>query len=154
MSEVAVAGSSIQWFAWYDDFHNYAEDEIISTGYFTFTEKYGCEIDWVECSWGTRFDELATLILGCTPPDFYPGNAETFPTYALKGVFTAVDDYIDYDDPLWNDMKYFADTYFALGDNHYMICTDSSFGTVCAYNRRVIDEWGFDDPAELYFNDE
>ena len=153
-ADTAASGSTIKWFAWYDGFHNYAEDEIVNTGFFTFTEKYGCEIEWLECTWDKRFDDLANLILGGTPPDFYPGNSETFPNYAIKGMFAPVDDYVDYDDPLWNAMKGFADTYFNLGGKHYMICTDSSFGTVCAYNRRVMDEWGYDDPAELYFNDE
>ena len=153
-ADTVASGSTIKWFAWYDGFHNYAEDEIVNTGFFTFTEKYGCEIEWLECTWDKRFDDLANLILGGTPPDFYPGNSETFPNYAIKGMFAPVDDYVDYDDPLWNAMKGFADTYFNLGGKHYMICTDSSFGNVCAYNRRVMDEWGYDDPAELYFNDE
>lgn len=154
VEDVPAAGSTIKWFAWYDGFHNYDEDEIVNTGFFTFTEKYGCEIEWVECTWLDRFDGLANLILGGTPPDFAPGNPETFPSYAIKSMFAPVDDYVDYDDPLWSDMKDFVDTYFSLGDKHYLICTDVSFGNVCAYNRRVIQEWGFDDPAELYFNDE
>ncbi|MBQ8396063.1 MAG: hypothetical protein IJX54_03590 [Oscillospiraceae bacterium] len=45
---VASAGSTIKWFAWYDSFHNYDEDEVVNTGYFTFKEKYGCDIEWVE----------------------------------------------------------------------------------------------------------
>ena len=43
VEEVSAAGSTIKWFAWYDGFHNYDEDEIVNTGFFTFTEKYGCD---------------------------------------------------------------------------------------------------------------
>ena len=100
-----AAGSTIKWFSWYDSFHNYDEAEIVNTGYFTFKEKYGCELQWVETTWSARFDELATLILGGTAPDFYPSSNETFPTYAIKGMFMPVDDYVDYDDPLWADMR-------------------------------------------------
>lgn len=153
-NEVAASGTKIKWFAWYDGFHNYDEGEIVNTGFFTFTEKYGCDIDWVECTWGDRFNDLANLVLSSNPPDFYPGNSETFPIYSLKGVFDPVDDYVDYNDPLWSGMKDFADNYFSIGGKHYMICTDSSFGNVCAYNRRVVEEWGFDDPATLFANDE
>ena len=153
-AEVPCANSVVKWYAWYDALQNYSDDEIVNTGYFTFNEKYGCTIEWVECTWDRRFDDLATLTLGGTPPDCYPGDVETFPNYAIKGVFQPVDDYIDYDDPLWSGTAGFARDHFTLNGRVYMIVTDISIEHVCAYNRRVIDEWGFDDPAELYANDE
>ena len=148
-AEVPCANSVVKWYAWYDALQNYSDDEIVNTGYFTFNEKYGCTIEWVECTWDRRFDDLATLTLGGTPPDCYPGDVETFPNYAIKGVFQSVDDYIDYDDPLWSGTAGFARDHFTLNGRVYMIVTDISIEHVCAYNRRVIDEWGFDDPAEI-----
>lgn len=153
-SETAAAGTTIKWFAWYDDFHNYSEDEVVNTGFFTFKEKYGCEIEWIECVWKERYDTLANLVLAGTSPDFYPSSNSTFPYYAIKGVFQPVDDYIDYDDPLWEGMKGFVDKYFSLGGNRYIVATSNGFANVVPYNRRVIEEWGFEDPAELYANDE
>ena len=150
----ACAGSVVKWYAWYDSLQNYSEDEIVNTGYFTFNSKYGCTLKWVECTWAARFDDLANLVLGGTPPDCYPGDIETFPAYAIKGVFQPVNDYIDYNDPLWVGTADFAAEHFSLGDKAYMIITDIGIEHVCAYNRRVIDEWGFDDPAELFANDE
>ncbi len=150
----AAAGTTVDWFSWWDSFHNYAEDEIVNTGFFTFKEKYGCDVNWIECEWGARFDDLANLVLSGNAPDFYPGESNTFPNYAIKGVFQSVDDYIDYNDNLWAGVKDFADQYFSLGGEHYMIITDRSFGNVCVYNRRVMEEWGFEDPAQLYYNDE
>lgn len=153
--EVAVAGSTIKWYAWYDPFHNYSEAEIVNTGFFTFKEKYGCDVEWNECVWDQRYDGLANLVLAGTSPDFFPGDdIDYFPTYAIKGVFQPVNDYIDYDDPLWSGTKDFVDTYLSLAGNRYAMIYDLKFDDVCAYNRRVIDEWGFDDPAELYANDE
>lgn len=151
---VSCAGSEVKWYAWYDSLQNYSTEEIVNTGYFTFNERYGCTIKWIECTWDARFDELANLILGGTPPDCYPGDVETFPNYAIKNMFQPVNEYIDYDDPLWKDTRDFALEHFSLGDKTYMIVTDISIEHVVAYNRRVMDEWGFDDPAELYSNDE
>lgn len=150
----AGANSVVQWFSWYDPFQNYSEDEIMNTGYYTFQEKYGGKVDWIEVEWGQRYDGVANLILSGDPPDLYPGEANTFPNFAIKGLYDAVNKYIDYNDPLWADMKDYAYKYFSLGDNVYMMVTDRSFGTVCPYNKRVMDEWGFDDPAELFYNDE
>ncbi|MCD7847063.1 MAG: ABC transporter substrate-binding protein [Oscillospiraceae bacterium] len=152
--DTAVSGTTVKWFAWYDDLQNYSEDEIINSGYWTFQEKYGCSVQWVECTWDTRYDELANLILASNAPDFYPGDNEIFPNSCIKGIFVPVDDYIDYDDPLWADEKEYAYTYFSIKDRPYIIVYDNTFGNVCAYNRRVMEEFGFDDPAELYYNDE
>ncbi len=152
--ETSASGTTVKWYAWYDDFHNYSEDEVVNTGYFTFTEKYGCEVEWVECTWDARFDDLANLVLSSNSPDCYPGDVETFPANCIKGMFQAVDPYIDYDDPLWEGTSELAYSRFTLGDHVYMIITDITTEHVVAYNRRVMDEWGYDDPAELYYNGE
>ncbi len=152
--EVAAANTTIQWFAWFDDFHNYSEGEVVNTGFFTFREKYGCEIEWIECTWDERFTRVATLLVGGTPPDFMNGETENFPFYATQKTFQPINDYIDLTDPLWEGVADYMNTYFSLGGNVYMICTDRYFGSVLAYNRRIFDEWGFDDPAELYYNNE
>lgn len=150
----AGAGTTVKYFSWYDSFHNYGEDEVINTGYWTFSEKYGSEVEWIECEWGKRFDDLANLVLSSNSPDFYPGESNTFPISPIKGIFQPVDDYIDYDDPLWSGMKEFVYDYFSIKGRPYIIATDNAFGNICIYNRRVMEEWGFDDPAELYANDE
>ncbi len=154
VEDAEAAGSTVVWFAWYDDMQNYSDDEIINSGYWTFQEKYGCSVEWYECTWDTRFDELANLILASNSPDFYPGHDEVFPNNCIKGMFVPVDDYIDYDDPLWEGEKEYAYTYYAISGRPYVIVFDNTFNNVCAYNRRVMEEYGYDDPAELYYNDE
>ena len=150
----AASGTTVKWFSWDDDFHNYSEDEIVNTGYYTFKEKYGCEVEWIETTYNARYDNLANLILAGDAPDGYPGASDTFPERAIKGIFQSVDEYIDYNDPLWQGIKEYADKYFSLGGKHYTMISTTRFSRVCAYNRRTMDEWGFDDPAELYANDE
>lgn len=154
VADVAAAGSTVKWFSWDDPFHNYAEDEIVNTGFWTFQEKYGCDVEWVECTYSGYTDDLANLILSGNAPDFTRSGAGVYPYYSVSGMFAPVNDYIDYDDPLWSGLKEFVLSYCAIGDKIYSMCTDVEFGNVCAYNRRVVDEWGFDDPAELYYNDE
>ncbi len=152
--DAAGANTTVDYFSYYDPFHNYSEAEVVNTGYWTFTEKYGCEVNWIECEWGSRYDELANLVLSSNSPDFYPGENNAFPIRPIKGVFQPVDDYIDYTDPLWAEMSDFAYTYYSIKGRPYIIATDHAFGNVCVYNRRVMNEWGFDDPATLYYNDE
>lgn len=151
---VSAAGTTVQWFAWWDDFHNYRDDEIVKTGFWTFQQKYNCDVEWIECTWSDRFDGLANLTLAGNPPDFAPNDLGSFPMRTIKGMYQAVDDYIDYSDPLWKDLESFVYTYLSLNGKAYMFVTDITYGDVCVYNRRIMNEWGFDDPAELYYNNE
>ena len=156
-AEATIAtGTVVQWCSWYDSLQNYNEDEIVNTGYFTFKEKYNCSIEWIEITYSGRYDELANLILGGTSPDCFPAGTSataTFPMACIKGTFQPIDEWIDYNDPLWMGMAE-AGEYFALGDTHFAIVTDVTCRHVVPYNRRVMEEWGFDDPAQLYANDE
>lgn len=157
INEAKGANTSIKWFTWKDTIQNYSEEEIVNTGYWTFQQKYNGSVEWIETTWASRYDDLAAQMLGDTPPDFFPSGSDcndTFPTYAIKGVFGPVDDYIDYSNKLWSGVADFVDKYFKLADKHYVICTENSFESVVPYNRRVIDEYGFTDPYELYMNDE
>ncbi len=152
----AGANSVVKWLAWYDEFHNYREDEVINTGFYTFTEKYNGDVEWIECDYFERFNDLANLILSGDPPDFTPfgtNSTACYPMCCIKGQYQPIDPYINYEDPLWADMKETAD-YFVLGGNHYGIVFDLGVANVVPYNRRVLEEWGFDDPAELFANDE
>ncbi len=153
-SEVAAAGTTIQWINFHDPFHNYKETEKVNTGYWTFKTKYGCEIQWIETTWETNADTLAQLIISGDPPDFTQAGEGIFPSGAIKGQYQPVDPYINYDDPLYKDMKTFAYDYYSLDGHPYFIINDMSFNKVVIYNRRVIEEYGYDDPADLYANDE
>ncbi len=154
VAEAPAAGTTIKWINFHDPFHNYKDTEKVNTGYWTFKEKYGCEIEWIETTWENNAETLANLVVAGNSPDFTQAGEGIFPSGALRGMYQPVDTYIDYDDPLWADMKRFAYDYYSLDGRPYFIINDMSFNKVVIYNRRVIDEYGYDDPAELYANDE
>lgn len=156
-AEVAPgAGTLVQWYSWYDPLQNYNEDEVVNSGNWTFREKYEGDVKWIQCDYFDYYDDLARLLAAGTPPDATQasnGVMAMYPMNCIKKMIQPVDDYIDYDDPLWAPMKRFAD-YFVLGGKHYHIVTDVSFVNVVPYNRRVLNEFGYEDPADLYRNDE
>ena len=47
----AGAGTTVRFHHWVDSFHNYSEDEIVNTGYWTFSQKYGGEVEWNRNRW-------------------------------------------------------------------------------------------------------
>lgn len=154
--DVTATGTTIKYFSWFDSIHNYTENEVVNTGYWTFREKYQGTVEYIETTYENRYSELAALIMSEESPDFFPcgiSSEATFPMYCIKGTFQAVDKYIDYTDPLWSGAAEPAE-YYALGDIHYAFVTDVTFRNVVPYNRRIITEYGYDDPAELYYNDD
>lgn len=152
----AGANSVVKYFCWHDYLQNYSEDEIINTGYFTFQQKYGGSVQWIETTYADKNNDLANLVLAGTSPDCGvtgTSNFACFPMDCINNMYQPIDKWIDYTNPLWADMAS-ASEYFSLGDKHFAIVTDLTYKDVITYNRRVMDEWGFDDPAELYANDE
>lgn len=152
----AGANSVVDYFSWKDPYQNYDEDEIINTGYWTFENKYNGKINYIETNYFEKTDDLSRLIMADTPPDLTPGGSDScamYPMNALKNMIQEVDSYMDYDDPLWKGVKEVADL-FVLGGKHYQIVIYTTPGNLCVYNRRVMSELGFEDPAELYYNDE
>ncbi len=156
ISVAAGANSVVQFFGWGDPFQNYNEDEIVSLAYWTFQNKYNSSINYIETTYFERNDDLALLITSGSPPDMcIGGNGSTamYPMNCIKEMVQPVDPWIDYNDPLWAPMKNLADL-FTLHGEHYQITIDTAPSNVVLYNRRIMEEYGFDDPADLYWNDE
>ncbi len=155
--EAPGANSVVKWYSWIDLFQNYSEDEIVQTGYYTFQKKYNGSIDWIETTYDTRTTDLANYLVAGDPPDMTNASTAmhaTFPMNVTRGMYQPVDKWIDYEnDPLWMEMKD-AGEYYVLGGYHFAIVYDLLFKDVIPYNRRVMDEWGYDDPWQLYLNDE
>ena len=98
--DTPAAGTTIKYHHYIDAFHNYSDDEIVNTGYWTFKTKYNCEVEWAETTWETGITDLANLILSGDPPDFTKTWNTAFPYPYINGLYEPVDDYIDYSDPL------------------------------------------------------
>ncbi len=118
-----------------------------------FETKYGGSIKWYPTQWATRYTDLSNYVLGGEGIDFFPSNdGDAFPTGAMSGMFQPVDDYMDYDSELWAPIKA-ANDQLALGGKHYMMVTDVTADAVVIYNRKTIEDYGLEDPAELFAND-
>ena len=154
VEEITCQGTTVIWYSWDDRFHNYSEEEIVNSGYWVFSEKYGCEVEWRECLWANRFTDLANYIAASNSPDFYSLSMEIFPNYVMKNMFQSVSDYVDYDDPLWQGTADVAETYLTIGDEVYGFVTGTKIEQPLVYNRRIMEEYGYEDPAELYRNGE
>ena len=65
------------------------------------------------------------------------------------GFIVPFDDYIDLDSDIWQDTRDYMELY-NFGGKHFNIVTNVSASYACYYNKKTIEEYGFDDPWELY----
>ena len=78
----------------------------VPTDLAVFQERYGGTVKYYPCTYNERYDKLTEYISSDEGIDFfYGGNLDAFPRGAIKEMFVPVDDYIDFDSPLWEDVK-------------------------------------------------
>lgn len=131
------------------------EGETVDVFLQLFKTKYGGEIEYIPTTDSTKYDDLATLVLGGTSPDLFPAaDLDTFPGKASAGMFQPMDDYIDYSSDLFPTGAKRINDMHTINGKHYMACVDAYAGTIIMYNKNTIEENGLDDPAELVYNNE
>jgi hypothetical protein len=154
LPDVELENKTIKWIAHYDI--NPTEGSVEDPAINLFETKYGGKVEWVQTTWDTRFDDIATLVMANNSPDFFPSSdMDTFPIGAVKGMFDTIDglEYLDLDSDLWADTADIMNQ-FTFNGNRYLCITYVAPSYVCVYNKTTIEENGFDDPAELYYNGE
>ncbi len=116
-----------------------------------FQSRYGGKIEFTNSDWDNRFEDLANRITGGEGIDFFPASdLDVIPRGAIKEMFVPIDDYIDFNDPLFTDMKPVMDRFMWNG-KHYVIANAVSGDNCCViYNRDTMEENGLDDPAKLF----
>ena len=118
----------------------------------TLFEDKGGKIKWTRVTAQNQATKLgAALTAGKDVPDIFKGGA--FPYQVVQGFFQSVDEIVDFNEPLWIDVKATADQ-SVLNGKHYCVPLKFEAAAMIFYDKNVITENGFDDPMELYYNDQ
>ena len=143
------AEKTLDWCSYYD-LNPSANSGEKYTNVSLFEEKGG-KINYINCGGSAnKYNKLSELILANTPPDLFAYEQKmTFPAGVIKERFQSVDSVVDFDSPLWSDVKETAEQ-FTLNGKHYV--APISFGTLVTltYDTSVIENEGLEDPYELY----
>lgn len=116
-----------------------------------FEEKYGGNIEFIQCTFENRYEKLAEMINSGDGVDFfYGGNMDAFPKGAIKGMFVPVDDYIDFSSPLWQDVREVNDSLLWNGKHYCAVVQTTGDKVACVYNKKTVQEAGLTDPADLF----
>ncbi|MCX4256393.1 MAG: extracellular solute-binding protein [Oscillospiraceae bacterium] len=148
LPDMELSNKTVKWMSFYDPWHPSGLGNSKPVSMELFEKKYGGDVEYVETTWATQYDDLATAVLGGEGIDFFPG-IEAVPKCVISGITQSFDEYVDWENPLWKSVKELNDTY-AVGGKHYFMACQSTAGYVVYYNRETIEDLGYDDPKELY----
>ncbi|MGN0675783.1 MAG: ABC transporter substrate-binding protein [Oscillospiraceae bacterium] len=149
-SDIDIKGKTLKWMGFYDlNPTNDAPER--STELALFEDTYGASIEYIATTNATQFDDLATSIVGGTPPDIFVYDWRSFPYDINKGQYQPIDSLIDWEDPMWADVKDQADM-FTWNGEHYVAPFGYGFNDfqILMYNKSVVESLGMEDPYELY----
>lgn len=147
------AQKTIRWMGTYDLNPDEKKGEDKSVEMTLFNNKGG-KVEYTRVTDSEKFDQLASAIMAQqNVPDIFKYEWMAFPAQVLKDMYQPVDDIVNFDDPLWADVKTAADK-FVMGGKHYVAPISFTVGTLMMYDQDVIDAEGLDDPYELYQNNE
>lgn len=147
------AQKTIRWMGTYDLNPDEKKGEDKSVEMTLFNNKCG-KVEYTRVTDSEKFDQLASAIMAQqNVPDIFKYEWMAFPAQVLKDMYQPVDDIVNFDDPLWADVKTAADK-FVMGGKHYVAPISFTVGTLMMYDQDVIDAEGLDDPYELYQNNE
>lgn len=119
-----------------------------------FESRYGGSIELEQCGSGIAyFEKLGELVAADLSPDIVRYEWMSFPHGMSRNMYTPLDSYIDLDSELWCGVKDIADQ-FVYSGKHYYIPYKLTSNFALNYNRVCLEEYGLQDPMELYHNNE
>lgn len=118
-----------------------------------FAERFGGTVESTICGSLEYFEKLSILVMSGDSPDLVRYDWMAVPWATSKNMYTALDDWLNIDSPLWEDEKEVIEA-FNYGGKHYYFPSAIQSNFAIIYNRLLLDEAGLDDPMELYFNGE
>lgn len=149
LRDVEIADKEVKWLAHYD-INPTTNGASKSVALEMFEQKYGGSVKYYATTWGNRYNDLSTFVLGGEGIDIFPGDdVYNFPKGIISGMFQPIDNYVDMNSAIWQDVKQGMEAY-AFGGKHFNLVTSVTAEEIVIYNRSTIENNGLDDPWELY----
>lgn len=148
--ELDISGKSLKWMGFYDlnpTKDNPERDMPVAL----FEDVYNAKLKYMPTTYSNQFDDLAAAIIGGNSPDVFIFSNRTFPYDINKGLFQPVDSVVDWEAPMWADVKDQADMFTWKG-KHYVAPFGYSANDfqLLMYNRSELKRLGIKDPYKLY----
>ena len=147
----------IRWLAWWPMDETQAAAELFKMVYgipeagdTSYGADADCIFDNMNVAYADRYEQLGKMVASGDSPDIFPFEINNFPYTAYKGLFQPIDDYINLDDPLWDERAKEAMKQFRWGGKDYCALVTLGLDQLMWYRRSVVAEAGMTEPLELY----
>ncbi|MFT3950548.1 MAG: extracellular solute-binding protein [Oscillospiraceae bacterium] len=150
MSKIPDGQGEIEWLSYFD--LNPVGTEEKSTQLSLF-EQLGGSIKYTRCASMSKYDALAKREISGDVPDIFWHEGMTFPANVIDGMFQSIDPIVDFDTPLWADVKNAASQY-VLNGKHYVAPIAFNQLSVICYDKARMNDAGLKDPYDLYKKNE
>ncbi len=145
MPQAELAEKKVTVYCWGE----YVPEKLYDWQGYRFQDYYGGEVE-VILSTGDYYENLYKLIAAGEIPDIVIGEAKSFPAFLMKDLVQPWDDYVDFDNPVWQETGSLEDIDKMRYDGKvYNITAKSHNLGVMFYNQRLISEAGLEEPMEL-----
>lgn len=145
--EAKPEGDTIYFMSDYDLNPSYGKNRSIALT--LFEDVYGGTIEWIPTTQATMYDDLSNALLGGQQVDMFPYYDNAVPYGVFKDLFQPLDDYVDFTDERWADMKGLADK-MAYKGSYYAVPTNINNPVVLIYSRKAVKDMKLEDPYKLY----
>ena len=95
------------------------------------------------------YDDLSKAVLGGEQVDMFRYDDNDIPYGVSQDLFQPLNDYIDFADERWSDMKGLADK-MAYNGSYYAVPTNVANPVVLIYSRKAVKDMKLEDPYKLY----
>ncbi|MBE5787434.1 MAG: extracellular solute-binding protein [Clostridiales bacterium] len=117
-------------------------------------EIYGCKLKVIRTTYAELSSKAASLKLSGNSPDLIKFRDQEFPAFITNGIVSDVTEWLDFDDPLYADLKDTADMYLHGGKYYVMPVGKMYNNNIVYYWTSYFDDLGLETPWELYQNGE
>lgn len=145
MPEKTLENKKVTIYCWGE----YVPEKLYDWQGFRFIDYYGGEVEVILSS-GDYYENLYKLVAAGEIPDIVIGEAKSFPSLIMRDLVQPWDEYVDFDDPVWEVTGAMEDIENLRwnGKAYDLTAKAHTLGTLF-YNKRLVAETGLDDPMEL-----
>lgn len=116
-------------------------------------KEYGCELKYIRTTFNDVPTKAAQMVLSGNSPDLIIFRERDKPNFILNGLVQSVDEYIDFNEPLFKDLKEVNDANRVNGKIYNFITNYINNGLTYWWTKDL-EDLGLENPRSLYYKGE
>ncbi len=112
-------------------------------------QKYNCELEFIRTTYAELPTKVAQMVMSGSSPDLIKYKGQDFPNFIYNDLVQPIDSYINFDTPLWQNVKAVNDQY-KINGKYYFPISQIHNDSFLFYNVKMFEDLALDTPLDLY----